>query len=215
MKILIADDHEVFLKGLQLSLSDLDESVNFIEARDYNDIFDKIKKEKSFDLILTDLAMPGIAWDLAIKQIKEVMPDTPIAILSAVYDKETVLKALAIGVSAFIPKTSSNRVIKTAIDLIFAGGVYVPSEIINSDDSSEEFAILKQVNNAESNIPLTPRQMDVLKLIAKGQSNKIIAAELGLTEGTVKLHVTSILKSLKVYNRTGAIIEATKLGLKF
>lgn len=214
MKILIADDHEVFLKGLEFSLEGFNDNITFIEARDYTELFEKIKKEKTFDLVLTDLAMPGIAWDLAIKQVKEALPDTPIAILSAVYDKDTVLKALGLGVSAFIPKTSSNEIIKTALSLIFAGGVYVPSEIVNND-AEGDFDLLKQVNDTESNIPLTPRQMDVLRLIAKGQSNKIIAGELGLTEGTVKLHVTSILKSLKVYNRTGAIIEANKLGLKF
>ena len=72
---------------------------------------------------------------------------------------------------------------------------------------------MSEFENKDHKISLTPRQIDVLKLMAKGCSNKIIAHELGLTEGTVKLHVTAILKILNVYNRTGAVVEATKKGL--
>jgi len=219
MKILIADDHELFLKGLELVLTDYNSDWQIVSAKSYTDIFAILKKENKFDLILTDLAMPGSRWLDAIQSIHDILPETPIIILSAVFDKEVVQKTIEIGAAGYIPKTSSNAVILSAINLVISGGVYIPAELLQ-DTNQNEFDVLKQVekvssadNVAEKMKILSPRQIDVIKLISKGKSNKQIAYELGLTEGTVKLHVTAILKLLNVYNRTGAVVEATKLGL--
>ena len=163
--------------------------------------------------------MPGANWEEAIAKIHNTMPETPIIILSAVFDKEIVEKTIEMGVSGYIPKTSSNAVILSAVNLILSGGVYIPPELLNHK-LPEEFNEFKQVvEQPESKSPeekvknLTPRQIDVLRCIAQGMSNKQIAHKLNLTEGTVKLHVTAILKILNVYNRTGAVMEATKLGV--
>lgn len=219
MKILIADDHELFLKGLEMILSDYDSEWKIVSAKSYTEIFSILKEDKDFNLVLTDLAMPGSRWLDAIKSIHESLPDTPIIILSAVFDKEVVQKTIENGAAGYIPKTSSNAVIISAINLVLSGGVYIPPELLQSTNQNE-FDLLKQVeslppaqNVAEKVKILSPRQIDVIRLISKGKSNKQIAYELGLTEGTVKLHVTAILKLLNVYNRTGAVVEATKLGL--
>lgn len=219
MKILIADDHELFLKGLELILNDLEDDVELVFARDYTDIFNIIETQNNFNLILTDLAMPGANWLEAMQKIHNKLPDTPIVILSAVFDREIVQKTIEIGVSGYIPKTSSNAIIMSAVKLVLSGGAYIPPELL-SNNLKNEFDVLKQVeqipenkNSTEKLNILTPRQIDVMKLIAKGCSNKVIAHKLGLTEGTVKLHVTAILKILNVYNRTGAVMEATRLGL--
>lgn len=219
MKILVADDHELFLKGLEFILSDLDKEMNLVFAKNYNDIFNILEKDKDFNLILTDLAMPGANWEEAITKIHNTLPETPIIILSAVFDKEIVQKTIEIGVSGYIPKTSSNAVIISAVNLVMSGGVYIPPELL-SHSGDADYEIFKQVvtapdnKNVEENIKiLTPRQIDVINCISKGMSNKQIAFSLGLTEGTVKLHVTAILKLLNVYNRTGAVMEATRLGL--
>ena len=219
MKILIADDHELFLKGLEMVLSDFSPEAELVKARNYSEIFAIIEKQKDFNLVLTDLAMPGAAWNDAIAKIHAALPETPIIILSAVFDKEIVHQTIEQGAAGYIPKTSPNAVILSAVNLVLNGGVYIPPELL-SDSLRNEFDILKQVENfddtknADEKInTLTPRQIDVLELIAKGLSNKQIAFELGLTEGTVKLYVTAILKSLNVYNRTGAVVEAARLGL--
>ncbi len=216
MKILIADDHELFLKGLELILSNLDKQVDISLAHNYTEIFDILKKQKKFDLIVTDLAMPGANWLDAIKHIHEQLPETPIIILSAVFDKEIVQKTIELGAAGYIPKTSSNAIIMSAVRLVLSGGAYIPPELLNNS-LKNQYADLEQIDpefeNKDNKVSLTPRQIDVLKLIAKGCSNKIIAHELGLTEGTVKLHVTAILKILNVYNRTGAVVEATKKGI--
>lgn len=219
MRILVADDHELFLKGLEFILSDLNKDIELVFAKSYTDIFNILKQDINFNLVLTDLAMPGANWEEAIAKIHNTMPETPIIILSAVFDKEIVGKTIEMGVSGYIPKTSSNAVILSAVNLILSGGVYIPPELLNHK-LPEEFNEFKQVvEQPESKSPeekvknLTPRQIDVLRCIAQGMSNKQIAHKLNLTEGTVKLHVTAILKILNVYNRTGAVMEATKLGV--
>lgn len=221
MKVLVADDHELFLTGLSLIIKDCYQDWDIISAKNYNDIFTLIEEHKNFDLILTDLAMPGAQWLEAINNIHQMLPETPIIILSAVFDKEVVHKTIEIGAAGYIPKTSSNTIILGAINLVLSGGVYIPPELLHNSNNNE-FNLLKQIDNAssEQNVEdtenlnlLSPRQIDVIKLMSKGKSNKQIAYELGLTEGTVKLHVTAILKILNVYNRTGAVVKATKLGL--
>lgn len=218
MKILIADDHELFLKGLEMILSDFNPEAELVAVKNYAEIFAAIEKQKDFSLVLTDLAMPGAHWLEAIQKMHQELPETPIIILSAVFDAEIVQKTIELGAAGYIPKTSSNAVILSAVNLVLSGGVYIPAELLQGT-SQNEFNILKQLEqeenkeNSEALKKLSPRQIDVLKLIASGKSNKQIAWELGLTEGTVKLHVTAILKILNVYNRTGAVAAATQLGL--
>ena len=219
MKILIADDHELFLKGLEMILSDFSDDIELFKANNYTEIFEIIEKNKDLNLILTDLAMPGARWLEALEKIHKELPDVPIIILSAVFDREIVQKTIDLGAAGYIPKTSSNAVILSAVNLVLSGGVYIPAELLK-ETPEDEFDMLKQIEKIadkqdvqEKVKILSSRQLEVLKLIAKGQSNKQIAYELGLTEGTVKLHVTAILKLLNVYNRTGAVVAANHLGL--
>lgn len=206
LKILIADDHELFLTGLHMVLSDIDDDVSIETVHDHKELQEKADGKAYFDLILTDLAMPGMNWHESLRLLKEHYPETPIVVLSAVSDPENVLQAIDIGAAGFIPKTSSSKIILSALRLILSGGLYLPSELLNvSGKPSEEAAGNKG--------PLTPRQLDVLRLMGQSKPNKIIARELDLSEGTVKLHVTAILKALNVTNRTGAVIAGKEMGL--
>lgn len=220
MKILIADDHELFLKGLEFILQSEYPDANIVLAKDYTEIFEQLKKNTDFDLIITDLAMPGANWLEALQHIHSLAKDVPIVIISAVFDKEIVRKTIEVGVSGYIPKSSSNAVMLSAINLVKAGGVYIPHELLNDETDNKEIAgefrklkIMTEANHAsEAKKKLTPRQVDVVRAIARGLSNKMIAYELGLTEGTVKVHVTVILKVLGVTNRVAAVMEAVKQG---
>ena len=219
MKILIADDHELFLQGLEFILSDAFPQAELVKAKDYEEIFSIIKKDQDFNLVLTDLAMPGAYWLEAIKEINSKLPETPIIILSAVFDREIVQKTIDIGAAGYISKTSSNAIILSAVNLVLSGGIYIPPELLQ-DTPQKEFDLLKQIDklDEEQNVCekvkiLSPRQIDVLQEISLGKSNKQIAYDLGLSEGTVKLHVTAILKILNVYNRTGAVAAANNLGI--
>ena len=220
MRILIADDHELFLKGLEFILSDISKDLELVPAKSYTDIFRILERDRNFNLVLTDLAMPGANWLEALQHMHNLAKDVPIVIISAVFDKEIVRKTIEVGVSGYIPKSSSNAVMLSAINLVKAGGVYIPHELLNdatdNKEIADEFKKLKVMTEAshtsEAKKKLTPRQVDVIKAIARGLSNKMIAYELGLTEGTVKVHVTVILKILGVTNRVAAVMEAVKQG---
>lgn len=205
LKILIADDHELFLDGLRMVLTDLDDEVSVETVRNHKELQEKADGKNRFDLILTDLAMPGLNWHESLHLLKENNPDTPIVVLSAVSDPENVMQAIDIGASGFIPKTSSSKIILSALHLVLSGGLYLPSELLSAAGKTEAVP--------ENKGPLTPRQLDVLRLMGQSKPNKIIARELDLSEGTVKLHVTAILKALNVTNRTGAVIAGKQMGL--
>ena len=220
MKFLVADDHELFLTGLELVIAGKYPRAKIITAHNYTEIYEILEKEDDFDAILTDLAMPGDVWSNAIQKIHDKLPETPIVILSAIFDEGIVQKTIEIGVSGYIPKTASHQNILEALEIVISGGAYLPKDLLNSaGNSGTETELLLQSIAKETTSKegekkyLTPRQKAVLEAIATGKSNKQIAYELGLTEGTVKLHVTAILKILDVYNRTSAVMEATKLGL--
>ncbi len=219
MKILIADDHELFLQGMEFILKAEFPNVDIVTAKNYIEIFERLEQHSKFDLIITDLAMPGANWLEALKRMHDQAVDVPIVIVSAVFDKEILQKTLEVGVSGYIPKSSSNAVMLSAINLVLAGGAYIPRELLGDEvpnrEITQEIKKLRQMSDDfthKAEKKLTPRQIDVLKSIAKGLSNKMIAWELGLTEGTVKVHITVILKVLGVTNRTAAVMEAVKKG---
>ena len=205
LKILIADDHELFLDGLRLVLSGLDSNIAIDTVHNHKELQEKADGTVFYDLILTDLAMPGLNWRESLRLLKEHNPETPVVILSAVTESENVLQAVDIGASGFVPKTASSKLILSALQLILSGGLYLPTELLNLSEHTHPPLEHKGL--------LTPRQLDVLRLMGQSKSNKIIAKELDLSEGTVKLHVTAILKTLNVANRTGAVIAGKKLGL--
>ncbi len=219
MKVLIADDHELFLQGLELVLKTHFENISITAVKDYTELFEAIENN-SYNLVITDLAMPGANSMDGIIKMHELLKDTPIIVISAVFDREIVQKTIEIGVSGYIPKSSPNDLMLSAIHLVMAGGVYIPRELL--DEASLDTELSRTIQSLKdfsspNNImakdkKLTPRQIDVIKGIAKGLPNKLIAYELGLTEGTVKVHMTVILKTLGVTNRTAAVMEAVKRG---
>lgn len=214
MKILIADDHKLFLKGLEFILKDLDDNISLTLAHSYTDIFQILENNQDFDLILSDLAMPGATWNDGIKHIQENAPHIPIIIISAVFDKKIIDKTLEIGVSGYIQKSSSNEEIKNAISMVLSGGIYIPNALIDEDiENLLSISDHNSSNNNEDDNILTPRQLEVINLIAIGYSNKQIAHDMGISEGTVKIYITELFKRLNVFNRTSAIVEATKKGL--
>ena len=220
MRFLIADDHELFLQGLNFILQKEFPQAQIITANSYTSIFEILKTDKKFDLILTDLAMPGAKWLDALQKIHQICPEVPIIIISAVFEREILQKTFDIGVSGYLSKSFPNNIIISAINLVLAGGMYIPPEVLQmSIKSSPEPVrdLLNDLNSPEKktveNNVLTPRQMDVLRCLSEGLSNKQIAYKLGLSEGTVKIHLTLLMRALDVTNRLAAVREASKKGL--
>jgi len=148
--------------------------------------------------------MPGARGLDTVRAVRERVPQLPVAVISAEHEPGTANALLALGVAGFIPKSDHSEVIVSAVRLMLAGGVYVPPHLLNGRTTAALPARGEIVN-------LTARQRDVLRLLAQGKSNKLIARELGVTEGTVKVHLLAVFRALDVRNRTAAVLAAQRL----
>ena len=220
MKFLVADDHELFLQGLEFILKKEYPEVELVLAGDYTQILDIIKKQNDFDLLITDLAMPGGNWLESLQKVHSQAPEMPIIVVSAVFDKEILQKTYNIGVSGYVSKSFPNNIIISAINLVLAGGMYIPPDLVKL---SSQFTtgqlndLIKGFDNSQKKQTdeklLTPRQLEVLQCLADGMSNKQIAYKLGLSEGTVKIHITLLMRALNVTNRVAAVRAGERAGL--
>lgn len=220
INFLIADDHELFLQGLEFILRREYPEAEITLTDSSTGIFDILEKRQDFDLILTDLAMPGANWREAIAKMHKMCPEVPIIILSAVFEKEILQETYNLGVSGYVSKSFSNNLILSAINLVMAGGMYIPPEVIKMSMQSSSESVRNLIRDldrpraaGENNCGLTPRQTEVLECLAEGLSNKQIAYKLGLSEGTVKIHITLLMRTLEVTNRTAAVRKAAQLGI--
>jgi DNA-binding NarL/FixJ family response regulator len=210
LRVLLADDHALFREGMKHILVGLDESVEVIEAGSYDEARQIIKELPAFDMALVDLGMPGLNDFDGLRDLCSEIGDVPVVVVSAMEGGNEIRKAMDCGASGYVPKTLDSNVVLSALKLVFSGGIYLPTNLLSS--SGGEGGSDRRGGNGGKG-PLTPRQCDVLDLMAKGYSNKEIARNLNLAEGTVKLHVTALLKALDVSNRTQAVIKATAIGL--
>ena len=163
--------------------------------------------------------MPGGNWLEALQKVHSLSPEMPIIVVSAVFDKEILQKTYNIGVSGYVSKSFPNNIIISAINLVLAGGMYIPPDLVKMGASSiseqisgmmKEFGDAKETSDSKL---LTPRQKEVLECLSEGLSNKQIAYKLGLSEGTVKIHITLLMRALNVTNRVAAIRAGERMGL--
>ncbi|WP_448205903.1 response regulator [Azospirillum sp. sgz302134] len=206
MRILIGDDHVLFREGLRRLLEQLKEGATFEEASNFDELLEKAGAGEKYDLVLTDLRMPGWPGFSGIQALREKQPDAKVVVVSASEAHHDVRDALEHGAAGYIPKSSSVKIMLSALDLIFSGGVYVPPTVLREGGDVEARIGGAAVPPADPQLEhlLTQRQREVLDRLREGKSNKQIAHELGLSEGTVKIHMTAIFKSLGVRNRTQA-----------
>lgn len=204
--IALADDHPIVRVALKSALATLGPGVRFIEANDAASALAMVAAAPDIDLLLMDLHMPGAEGTATVRCIRERAPQLPVAIVSADEDPPTVAELLRMGVCGFIPKSDSATVIVNAVRLILSGGTYVPSRLVANaarDGSAN--------GGDESDLHgLTTRQHDVLRLLGQGMPNKLIARELGISEGTVKVHLLAVFRVLNVRNRTAAVVAAQR-----
>lgn len=210
MKILLADDHPLFREGVKPVLLKLDRRVTLIEADDYPSAFTAMRKAREVDLALLDLYMPGMSGLEGVSRFRAAFPDIPVVVLSASEQVEDIQKLLAAGALGYITKASPSDIILSALQLVLAGGVYVPPSLIPPPaDDAPPPSPPKNSRHAA----MTLRQIQVLRELAKGRSNRQIGEILQVTEGTIKLHVAAIFRLLKVNNRTEAVLVAQKMGM--
>lgn len=204
MKVLIVDDHALVRDGLGHLLQALDDdTVAVIEAATVSDALACAAATPDLDLALVDLNLPDRHGHELVAALVAQCPLLPTVVLSASEDPGDIEQVLAAGALGFVPKSSPTPILVQALRLVLAGGIYVPP------------ALMRAAARAEAPSPhaLTERQTAILRCLVDGHSNKAIARELGITEATVKAHVSAIFKALGVSNRTQAARAARELGI--
>jgi len=205
MKILIVDDHSVVREGLAALLRQSREDIDVLQAENGTDALDRVESNRDLDAVLLDLSMAGLGGMPTLLEFGRRFPDLPVIILSSSEDPQDVRQAFASGALGYIPKSATPKTLLSALQLVLQGDVYVPPFVLEK----QAFAPKQTVSAGSCMVPkLTDRQIDVLKLLGAGLSNKEIANELGLSEKTVKVHVTGIFKALNVINRMQAASAA-------
>ncbi|WP_339671223.1 response regulator transcription factor [Dasania marina] len=205
MKIVIADDHAITRTGVIAALLEMFPNAHIIECCNAGSVL-TAAKEQPLDLAILDLFMPGSDGFGFLKKLCKTYPELPVVVLSASDNPKHVHKALDLGVSGFIHKSSSFASMHDALKQVLAGGTVVPELALAADDESPQHrdALLAS---------LTTRQLEILACLAQGMSNKAIATSLFISENTVKTHLKSIMAELNCGNRTEAVVLAEKLSL--
>lgn len=189
LRILLVDDHALFAAGVSLILAGLGERVQVTWAQSCEGALDEIAAGKEPDLILFDLALPGVHHVEAFQLVQHRLPLVPIVAVSADERPRVIGEMLRAGARGYVPKSTSAEIMLSALRLVLAGGTYVPAAAL-ADTPSDPLSH-----------GLTPRELDVLELLVHGHGNKQIATQLGMAESTVRVHVTSIMRRLGVRSR--------------
>lgn len=204
MRVLLADDHPLFRDGLSGLLNSLQTEAQPAYASDYKELAQQLT-QTDWDLILLDLDMPGATAAFGIAEIRAQAPDAKIVVVSANESHATVRDVLAQGVQGYLPKSASNEVMRHALRLVLSGDRYLPPLLLETQAGQETHPV--------AGTALTPREREVLTMLAKGKANKEIARALNISGTTVKTHVAAIFRTLNVHNRTQAGLCAAELGL--
>ena len=219
VKILVVDDHVLIREALRGVLKEVKGDAIVLEASTCSQAMQVIAAHPDLSLILLDLNLPDRDGFSMLTELGERYPAISVVVLSAQQDRGSVVRALDLGALGFIPKSGQREVMLSALQLIFAGGVYIPPEILGRDEPSarpgaEKAPVANRPAVSPADLGLTERQVEVLSLMMMGKSNKAICRVLNLAEPTVKNHVTAILRALGVSNRTEAVIAVAELGWK-
>ncbi|MBC7700826.1 response regulator transcription factor [Aquabacterium sp.] len=223
MKVLLIDDHPLILAALQSVIQGLGDNVTVSTASSGQTARDALSADHNFDLVLLDLHLgEDNGFDL-LAELRTAYPALPVVVISASDRTSDVIRAIDMGAMGFVPKRATNETLIDALQQVMKGGVYVPPMSMGSDfnpgrapapvPTIQQEAVQAGFQSVPSLIQLglTPRQCDVLALLLKGQPNKLIARELGLSVETVKDHVAAVLRALGVSSRTQAVIAVSQM----
>ena len=203
---MIADDHPLFRGALREAISGLLEQVDIAEAGTFNEVTELLERGSEVDLVLLDLTMPGVRGFSGLMYLRAQYPGVPVIVVSANDDPAVIRHCMEFGASGFIPKTLGVEAMRGAISRILSGGVWTPPDVdLSAGSDAETTALMARMAT------LTPQQVRVLMMLSEGLLNKQIAYQLGVSEATVKAHVSAILQKLGVESRTQAVIAAAKI----
>lgn len=210
LKLLVIEDHAMVREGLLQAVKALDSEVEAVGAADADAGLEVLAANEDIDMVLLDLMLPGTGGLALLGALRKRFPAIPVVILSALDDPDTVTRALRQGAAGFVPKSSSTETMLDALREVLAGEVYLPEKM--RDPTAAHGA--GRGKDPARRYGLTKGQVRVLELLTEGKTNRQIAEVLGVTEGTVKIHVSAIFKAMNVTNRSQALLLAKKQRLK-
>lgn len=206
MKLLVVDDHPLIVHALREVLPDLAGDIELVTAGNRDEALAQVSRHADCSLVLLDLAVPGAHGLDLLAELRRARPRLPIVILSATHDRATVGGALAAGARGFIAKTADPHAMLDAVRTVLAGGTHVTRSFAPTRP--------REIDGVPIDVlGLTQRQSEVMRLLAQGKPNKMICRDLKLSEGTVKVHVSAILKALNVHSRSQVVAELAKRGI--
>jgi DNA-binding NarL/FixJ family response regulator len=207
--VIVADDHPLFRTAIKEALQASQGETTFLEASSFETLQKLVDEQQDVDLVLLDLHMPGVSGFAGLVYLCKRYPSVPVVIISANEDPLVIQRALDHGAAGFIPKSSNIQTITNAIHDILMGEIWAPetSQPNLPGKNVSELALAERMSQ------LTPQQFKVLMMVSQGLLNKQIAFDMGISEATVKAHVTAIMNKLGVSNRTQAVLAAGKLDI--
>jgi DNA-binding NarL/FixJ family response regulator len=206
MKVLIADDHPVLREGLAALILQTEPAAEVLLAQDAASALQIAVERADLDIVILDLLMPGTNGHDVLAALGGARPELPVIVLTASEDPQDARQALAAGALGYVPKSASRQTLLAAIRMVLNGDVYIPPLILNEH-------LAEPGNQSGASRLLTARQIEVLGRLGEGQSNGRIAHELGISEKTVKSHISAIFRALNVVSRTQAAAAGRAAGL--
>ena len=205
-RILIADDHPLVRGALRQAVAGAVAGADIVECGSLEDVTKALDTCGDVDLILLDLAMPGVRGFSGLMYLRAQHPSAPVVVVSGNEDRSVIRLCIDFGASGFIPKSTDMETMRAAMLAVLAGEVWTPADVDLNDPGDRE--TIESVRRLAS---LTPQQVRVLMMLSEGLLNKQIAYELSVSEATVKAHVSAILQKLGVESRTQAVIAASRI----
>ena len=205
-KIIIVDDHPLFRGALRQALSQALEQVAINEAGSLDELTAALQADANVDLILLDLSMPGVQGLSGLLYLRAQHPEIPVIIVSASEEPATIRRAIEFGASGYVPKSQPVDNIREAVRTVLAGNLWTPKDVdLAASEAAGDDDLVARLST------LTPQQVRVLMMLGEGLLNKQIAYRLGVSEATIKAHVSAILQKLGVDSRTQAVIAIGKI----
>lgn len=214
IQVLIVDDHALFRDGMRYLLHQLADEVEIFDTGDVDEAFRLADANPNLDLVLMDLHMPGSHGVATVSHFHQNFPAIPIVVVSGLDERNDIERVMEVGAMGFISKMSPSKAMLSALRFVLDGGIYVPIQILGSYAPNNELSKSGDRRMTRSEVyGLTERQIETIKLLAEGVSNKEICLRMGVTEGTVKTHLANIYHALRVKSRVEAVDVAKRLGL--
>jgi DNA-binding NarL/FixJ family response regulator len=223
MKVLLIDDHPLILTALQNVIQGMGSGVSVVGVAGARAAREALAADGSVDLVLLDLRLGDADGFELLAELRNGWPAVPVVVVSASDRSADVIRAIDLGAMGFVPKRASNETLTEALKVVMSGGIYVPPMTMGGSDAgavaasrdsggSHTWPPGMDAPTALASFKLTPRQIDVLGLLLRGQSNKLIARELDLSVETVKDHVAAVLRALGVNSRTQAVLAVSQMS---